>query len=114
MHRLMEGVRAAFDEREAADDALVSLSEGGEGDVVDGGWAVDVVQREVGGLLLVGGNPAGPGAEGGDGDAEGDVLVVIPVVELVGRDRGAGFGVDEEQGGSHGCESVEDSARRVG
>ena len=105
----MEGVRAAFDEREAADDALVSLS---EGDVVDGSGAVDVVQREVGGLLVVGGDPAGPGVEGGDGDAEGDVLVVVPVVELVRRDGGAGFGVDEEQGGIHGCESVEDGARR--
>ena len=62
--------------------------------------AVDIVQREVRGPLVVGGDPAGPGAEGGDGDAEGDVLVVVPVVELVGGDGGAGFGVDEEQGGS--------------
>ena len=47
-------------------------------------------------MFVVGGDPAGPGVEGGDRDGEGNVLVVVPIVELLCRDCSTCFGIDEE------------------
>ena len=99
MHGLVEGVGAEVDERDAREEVFGAVGEGRVGRVFGRLGGGEVVEREVRGLLLVGGDPAGPGVEGGDGAVEGDVLVVVPVVELVQGDGGAGLGVDEEEAG---------------
>ena len=86
MHGLVEGVGAEVDEGDAREEVFGAVGEGGVRGVFGGGGGGEVVEREVGGPFLVGGDPAGPGVEGGDGAVEGDVLVVVPVVELVQGD----------------------------
>lgn len=63
--------------------------------MVDGADVGNVVEGKVGRFLRVDCDPARPGLECGDGKAERNVFVGVPVVVL-GVVDGAGFGEDEE------------------